>query len=447
MTFETDRSRRKFLMGLAKTGMLLPFAGQLLGQSVFAAGTAQRVLFMYYPNGAPPDTWNPVQTSGTINTTNELSFGLGPLKAWHNKMIVLRNVTIDGSAGGSHKEETRGLLTGNSTISAGSASIDHLIAQRLGTQGVLSLGVRTGRDSSMMVSKPFNVDTLQRPIPNNNPYDVANKLSSRIGGSSVSSLQTSIFTTVLTDFDDLASATLESASKTKVDQHAAALRRLKDQAGSQVGECGFVIPPALLAADNTDGTTTLNESEFQRFPDLARAQVDNIVGAFGCGLHKVATLQLAKGDENTGQANYAFDECWAMNQLLTGYGTPPTRWYNEHSSHSASHKPTSTPIHAQVRWYHSLLAYTLQQLSAKGLLDDTLVVLCSETGDGAVHNKFAGAMTVAGGAGGSLQMGRVISCGDGQGRTFGTQNLFGDIARLMGVTGLQEPYWTGGILT
>ena len=102
-------SRRKFLMGLAKTGMLLPFAGQMLGQKALAAGTgAQRVLFMYYPNGVVPYNWRPQQDSGAITTTNELSFGLGPLKDWHNKMIVFKNLNLDvGQGAGAHYNDRR----------------------------------------------------------------------------------------------------------------------------------------------------------------------------------------------------------------------------------------------------------------------------------------------------------------------------------------------------
>ncbi len=159
------------------------------------------------------------------------------------------------------------------------------------------------------------------------------------------------------------------------------------------------------------------------FPHLARAQVDNIVGAFACGLHKVATLQLSKGDENGNLVNYSFDECWQMAQdaLAQGVKSGPnqqpvsamTRWYNEHASHSASHNPGAVPHVAQVRWYHSLLAYTLEQLQSKGMLDDTLVVLFSEVGEGAKHGGAAGSVTLAGGTSGDVEMGRVIYCGDG----------------------------------
>lgn len=460
MSHVTNTSRRKFLMGLAKAGMLLPFAGQMLGQSVMAqTGGARRVLFMYYPNGVHPGTWQPQQNSGSISNGAELSWGLGPLSNWHDRMIVFKNLYLDiGPGSGAHYNDIRGILTGDNRISAASASLDHLIAEKLGEEGVLSLGVRTGPKKDAMISKPRGRDTEDRPIPNNDPRDAAEKLALRIGnnGGQVSDLKRRMYDAILADFDSLANATLEASRLSKLDAHTTALQRLRDQTGTQVGECGFnsnvISDPAAYASG------TLTEEEYALFPQVARAQVDNIVGAFACGLHRVATLQVSKGDENGGLVHHGWDdECWqmaqdALAQGLQANGSPVTavpRNYNEFTSHSSSHNPGLVSNHAQVRWYHSLLAYTLEQLQAKGLIEDTLVVLFSEVGDGSQHGGAAGSVTLAGGAGGSVQMGRVILCGDGNNNgqhTHGTHQLFGDIARLLGVTDLEQSYWTGGVI-
>ena len=461
MTSSHNRSRRTFLINLARAGMLLPFAGQMLGQRVLAQTSgAQRVLFLYYPNGVVPYNWRPVQDSGSISNGTELSFGLGPLKDWHNRMIVFKNLNLDiGQGAGAHYNDMRGILTGNNQISDASASIDHLIAEQLGSEGVLSLGVRTGPKSDAMISKPRNVGTNARPIPNNDPADVAQKLAARIGnaGGDVSDLKRRLYETILADFENLSDATLEGTRQDKIDLHASALRRLRDQTGVQVGECSF--NPNVLADPYAQANQPLTPTEWQMFPHLCRAQIDNIVGAFSCGLHRVATLQISKGDENGNLVNYAFDECWQMAQDAVAQGIKHdansgtvgtvTRWYNEHASHNASHRPGDVPHTAQVRWYHSLLAYTLQQLQAKGLLDDTLVVMFSEVGDGSKHGGAAGAVTLAGGAGSALQMGRIIYGGDGVNngqRVWGTHELFGDIARLLGVTNLPEDHWRTGVI-
>ncbi len=461
MTTLDNRSRRHFLLKLARAGALLPFAGQLLGQPVLAQTTgARRVLFLYYPNGVVPYNWYPPQDNGNIATSGELSFGLGPLRQWHNGLIVFKNLHLDiGQGAGAHYNDMRGILTGNNQIGDASASIDHLIAEQLGSDGVLSLGVRTGPKSDAMISKPRGFNTGARPIPNNNPADAAQKLVVRVGdgGGGVSDAKRRLYETILTDFADLADATLEGTRQDKVELHAGALRRLRDQSGVQLGECAF--NPQVLADPYHQASQPLTPTEWQLFPHLCRAQIDNIVGAFACGLHRVATLQISKGDENGNLVNYAFDECWQMAQdaIAQGIRHAPesgtlgavTRWYNEHASHNASHRPGDVPHTAQVRWYHSLLAYTLERLQARGLLDDTLVVMFSEVGDGSKHGGAAGAVTLAGGAGSTLPMGRVIYCGDGVNngqRIWGTHELFGDVARLLGVTQLSESHWRGGVI-
>ena len=65
-----NRSRRKFLADMAKLGVALPFAGQMLGQNAFAAPPGyDNILFMYIPNGVQPLHWNPSIT-GNIRENN-----------------------------------------------------------------------------------------------------------------------------------------------------------------------------------------------------------------------------------------------------------------------------------------------------------------------------------------------------------------------------------------
>jgi hypothetical protein len=457
----TNHSRRKFLMNLAKAGSLLPFAGHLLGQNVFAQnGGAKRVLFLYHPNGVPPVSWNPADGVTSIaSSTQELSFCLGPLAPWHSKIIVLKNIFIDiesggGGNGGGHTNAQQGVLTGNYHINSSSASIDHLIAKRLNElnpgarQDVLSLGVRNGSDRHTVISKPFNESSDSRSIPNNNPRDVAQKLSAKVTAEPISDYQKRIYDAVLSDFDDLASAALDGVRKEKINQHLIALQRLKDRASVGLGN----IPFNLNAIEDT-ATGSLSVEKKWEFPLLAKAQMDNIVAAFANGLHRVATLQLAAGNEHSNWTNFAFEECWQLNMLakerMPNLHLTPREPSGEHATHGPSHNFGNTPAHAQTRWYNTFLAYTLNQLNEAGILDDTLVVMFAETGDSSAHNNSQGSIIVAGGAGGSLPMGRVINCGTGQvdHRTQGTHQLFGDIARLMGVTGLQESYWTGGVIT
>jgi hypothetical protein len=455
-----NSSRRKFILDMAKAGVLLPFAGQMFGQKAVAGTAYKNILFLYQPNGVQANSWNPVQDTGAITTSGELSFGLGPLQPWHNNIIVFKNIHVDiesggGGDGGGHKDQVRGCLTGNHRDDGG-ASIDHLIAEKLGNKGVLSLGVRTGNDSQMKVSKPRNVGTKNRPTPNNNPFDVATKLKAKINPTAVDPLQQKVYAAVLADMATLSSETLIGDRQAKVEQHLVALKNLKDRQQQGTLNIDFDFSQKETLADGESILGKANARElFSQFPALCKAQINNIVAAFANGLHSVATLQLSVGDENTGLANYSFDECWDAVQAARAQIPNATivgnRWDNEHASHGASHRVDWCQAHAQVRWHSSILAYTLQQLKDKGILDETLVVTISDEGDGAEHNLAKGSIVLAGGANNGLQMGRVINCGNGNqdsrfnGFNKGTHQLFGDIAKLLGAMP-SEGSWKNGII-
>lgn len=455
-------SRRKFLLDMAKAGIALPFAGQLLGQNAFAAGsTYKNILFIYHPNGVQNgikdgdaknrkggqfDSWNPVQGTGPITTSGELSFALGPLQPWHNNIIVLKNIYIDKNfagfddGGGGHEEPQKGVLTGDCHDTS-ATSIDHLIAEKLGNQGVLNVGARTGTNQKLMVSKPRNTDG-ERGIPNNNPFDVATKLKSRVSPIAADPLQGKIYEATLADMSAIAADKLVGNRQSKLDQHQAALERLKNR--QQEGT--FKFPFDISQNETVEEASKISGSDHEklsRFPLICKAHINNIVAAFGNGLHRVATLQLGMGNEHF--INYSFDECWAMNELAVQQGKGNSivgkKWDNQHLSHTASHYVDWAQTHGQVRWHVSLLAYVLSELKSKELLDETLVVMFSEEGNGVAHTLHDGSIIVAGGANAGLQMGRVIDCAS----TKGTHHLFGDLARWVGAPITSGP-WKSGII-
>lgn len=451
MTYIENKSRRKFLKDMAKAGALLPFAGKMLSQNALAASGYKNVIFMYTPNGVHDEHWAPSQGTGPIATQGELSFSLGSLKDWHNNIIVLKNVYIDiqgdnfnPGAGMGHGDAQAGCLTGN-FHDQNIPSIDHLIAEKLGDRGVLNLGVRTGNEARLMISKPRNGS---RQPPNNNPFDVATKLKTLVTPTPADPLQSKVYAAAIADMNALSEDKLSGDRQSKVEQHQAALTKLKDKQQEGVDKFPFdfdTIETVPISSGSID------PSLFAQFPALCKSQVNNIVAAFANGLHRVACLQLSVGNENPGRVNYSFDECWEMtklaHQLRPGDAFAERneqRNHGDHASHNASHKGGSTSFRAQSRWHNSLLAYTLQQLKDKEILDQTLVVLFSEVGDGLNHTLDQGSIVVAGGTGGgALAMGRVIDCGASSDK--GTHELFGDIARLVGAP-LTEGPWKRGIL-
>lgn len=437
-----NRSRRKFLMNLAKAGVLLPFASHLMGQKAFAAGAAKNILFLYKPNGFTQVGWDPQSTGATGG--NELSFALAPLKAWNSNLIVLKNILIstrpDGSgSGGGHSDGLKGCLTGDMD-NTGASSIDYMIARKLhelnsaSPAEVLSLGVRTGKDSIKIVS---GNGSNTRTIPDNNPKAVMERLRGKMNVEPISPLEKSIYDALLTDFDDLSSANLEASRKVKIDEHKNALTRLRDRVNFGSGK--YVFNPE-TEADITQNNTPTAEQKL-RFPHLAKAQVDNVVGAFANGLHRVATLQLAAGDEHPGYVDYYFEECLAMNQLaVEQLGKQEIKDFKYHYGHTPSHETDQSSNHGQSRWHNAVMAYALEQLDAQGILNETIVVMFSEVGDHQ-HVGANGSMVVAGGANSGLTTGRIIDCN----HSGNTLQLYGDIARAMGITNIGGP-WRNGLI-
>lgn len=457
-----NRSRRKFLADMAKLGVALPFAGQMLGQNAFAAPPGyDNILFMYIPNGVQPLHWNPSIT-GNISTSSELSFGLGALKDWHSNIIVLKNIYVDvqagngndGGEGGGHTKAQAGCMTGNYDDDS-IASIDHLIAEKLNNKGVLSVGVRTGNATaeadgktfSLMVSKPRGVRNDSRPIPNNNPFDVATKLKARVTMTPPDPLQTKIYAAAMADMAELTANPLPAARQLKLEQHSAALTKLKNrvQEGTLNVNFDFTQTETFGLGDSL-GAKPNKVELIAQFPALCKAHINNVVASFANGLYRVATLQMSTGNENSGRAIYNFEDCWAMANLAKaqGAGNHLADRGNEgdHASHGPSHFSNSCSFQGQTRWHGSMVAYALEQLKAAQILDKTLVVMFSEEGDHN-HDLRYGGVLVAGGTGGGLQMGRVIDCGSRGGG--GTRKLFGDIARWMNAP-TTEGGWSGGII-
>lgn len=71
---------------------------------------------------------------------------------------------------------------------------------------------------------------------------------------------------------------------------------------------------------------------------------------------------------------------------------------------------------AQVKWFVSQYAYLLGQLKARPegsgtMLDNSLVVLCSEISDGNTHKHDDMPFILAGGGGGAIRSGRLLDFG------------------------------------
>src|SRR5947207_1185609 len=132
-------SRRNFLRGTG-AAIALPMLDAMRPLGALASSVAAkppvRLAVMFFPNGVWQDSWIPKQTGAGY----EIPFSLEPLAKLKDQFLVLSGMDKATSHGGDgHYAKTGNFLTGlhvNKTtgkdINCGSASLDQLIAQKIG---------------------------------------------------------------------------------------------------------------------------------------------------------------------------------------------------------------------------------------------------------------------------------------------------------------------------
>jgi len=216
-----------------------------------------------------------------------------------------------------------------------------------------------------------------------------------------------------------------------VDLHVEAVREVEQRVlgtsggGGGTGSCEV---PAL-----SDSFTSEELYDPARFPDLLKTQIDLMVLSMACGLTRVGTLQ-----------------CSHHTSELLMSRFPGTEMYDpsyDMRSHQASHygskhdwdKREFKAFVQQRQYWVDQFAYLLERLDAMPegdgtMLDNSLVVLCTEVCDGNTHLHDNMPFVVAGGGGGAINNGRLLQYGyERHGK------LFVSLARAMG-----EDLWSFG---
>src|SRR3989440_8068517 len=132
-------SRRTFLRG-AGTAIALPMLNAMRPLTALGASAVSkppvRMGVLFFPNGVWQDSWIPKQ----VGAGYELPFSLEPLAKFKDQFLVLSGMDKATSHGGDgHYAKTGNFLTGlrvaettGKDISCGSASLDQLVAQKIG---------------------------------------------------------------------------------------------------------------------------------------------------------------------------------------------------------------------------------------------------------------------------------------------------------------------------
>jgi Protein of unknown function (DUF1552) len=391
----TRFDRRSLLRGLAATALLAPFA-QLPKRARAAA--PKRAMFVYVPDGCIPALWHP-KGSETSFTLPEMSAPLEPIK---QHLVFLEGLTMY-SGGATHEGGIAKVLTGVSPQSLDIFLGDKISADR--PHRSLQLGVGTtfqnGSGSFSYIGEGQTVN------PDDDPLNAFSRVFGTVAGTGgddtaralAKRQRQSVLDASLADLNAL-KARLGSTEKEKLDVHLDSLRELENRISgnamtsascdiSKFNKTGFSVSP-------TDYYPKTYHKE-ENFKLMGQMQMDLAALALSCGSTNVVSLMWSHAVSPT-------------HILETGVTT---------GNHDASHYGSADSQMAKdfvklKRWFMEQFVYLIQKLASTPddggtLLDNTLVLLCSELGDSNLHDHDSVPFVLAGKAGGALRTGRYLS--------------------------------------
>ena len=413
-------NRRSFLQALGGSAAALAGLHPRLAR---AAGTADNIIFFYFPDGVAG--WSQAGDASLWHCTGgETDFTLGhtlqALAPFRDRCLFLNGLSMGGTDDGSHPGGAKKLLT--AADHGNNESIDQHLSRSIGTDRPwhhLYLGAQAGADGASgdkFITYPVGGSTM---APEDDPRRAFTSLfgsggvSTGDGGSTevdpAVSRKRSVLDAVMDDIHTLQSQ-LGTTEKEKLDLHLTSLRELEgrlDPGGSGGGggstDWGGCDEPSVEVGGLTDD----NLYDPTVFPVTLDAQIDIAVQAIACGMTRVATIQ-----------------CSHHTSELVMSRFPGTEMYDpgyDMRSHQASHYGSShdwgsrefVAFEQQRRyWVDRFVTMLAKMDSIPGrtgtLLDDSIVVLCTEVCDGNTHAHHDLPVVVAGGGGGALRTGRLL---------------------------------------
>jgi hypothetical protein len=432
-------SRRGFLRGAAAATLAWPFYRLLSprpARAVGVSGGARRFIVFYFPDGVAGPSQNG-EPSLWHASGSEQSFSLpGQLEAlvpYRDHCVFLNGLSMGAADSGSHPGGAKKLLT--ATDGGMGRSIDQHLAATVGAAAPhrhLYLGVQAGANNATgdkHISYPSAGFTTP---PEDDPRRAFARLFGDSGGGGgggggagdpdADRRAHSVIDTALADLHDLRGR-LGPADRVRLDHHLEALREVEARIGGGGGGGGGTCDdPALDTGGLDEGALYAPE----QFPAILRAQTDLMVQAMACDLTRVGVIQCSYHTSELVMSRFA--------------GTEMHDPGFDMRSHQASHygpahdqsRREFRDFYAQRRWFVAQFARLLEALRSRPegdgtMLDYSVVLLCTEVSDGNTHSHDDMPFVVAGGGGGRIRTGRLLSH---PGRRHG--DLLLALARAMG---------------
>lgn len=435
-------NRRHFLRGAGGVAVALPFLGAM-SETAFAAPFPKRFIVFFTGLGHVKSAWTPTGTE----TNFTLGPALAPLAKHQSKLLVLQGIDMESAYHGPGDPHQQGIAQSLSATEleagnlfpyacdpaamvgwGGGISLDQRLANQLGQKTKfpsLELGVQVQYTN---VSSRLAYKGAAQPVPpEDSPYQLFTRLFGDLTADpeSIQRLRATrrqVLAAVQDDAQSLA-ARLGADDKHKLDHHLEAINSIAARLDAP-GEIGGV-----CAAPDVGGELDVYAGE--SYPLMGKLQMDLLAMSLACDLTRVASLQ------------------WTSTQAGKVFS-----WLGQSETHHSLSHSTLTDADRQSQlvaignWHSQQLAYLMDKLASfpEGngtVLDNTLILWCTDIAQGQSHARRDMPYVLAGGAGGALQMGRYLKY-DGDHHN----NLLVSILNAMGVpdTTFGNPAYCTGAL-
>lgn len=440
-------SRRSLLQGLlAGTAAT---AITTASRRAMSNGRARRLIVFYFPDGIAGRSQDGMGTlwwASGAGSSLMLSEILQPLEMRKNDCVFVRGLNMGSTDEGSHPGGAKKLLTNKD--GGGGASIDQHLANTVGREAMhrhLYLGVQANANNASgdkFISYPSAGVTVP---PEDDPIRAFRRLfgSGMVGGSPAPMTaptdlddDRSVIDTALADLNDL-KARAGASEAAKLDLHLEALRELETRLRAMSTSMMMgTPPPASCSSPRLDYAELTGSALYapENFPRILKAQTDLMVTAMACGLTKVGVIQNSQHTSELIMSRFMGSEMY----------DPGFDMRSHQASHYGARQDRTnrlfTDYMKQRRWWVMQFNYLLEQLRARPegdgtMLDNSVVLLCSEVSDGNTHSHSDMPFIVAGKGGGCVSTGRVIE----QNRRHGDL-----LAALAGAMGERVSGWGDG---
>ncbi len=385
-------SRRTLLRG-AGVAMALPVLEGMRSRAVSAAeGDPPRLITFFVPNGLPLEFFTPAE-EGAAWTSTPL---LDPLAAHRDALTIVSGIMGVGGPD-SHAAGICAFSTGQlcTTLGAAGPSIEQVAASTSTVQtpfASLAVAVQdSGQWSSNGYSSACFVNgswlSADTPLPaDRDPALFFQRLfgdgtpDAALAAERRAAYRHSVIDSVKDDLGRL-EPKLGTADRQRLHAHLAAVQELEGRIDAVV-DCE--VPPA-----PTDVPVEIWQSGYYQRANL---QIDLLAMAIQCGLARYASFMLTDG---------------------AGTGGPDLDVGLEGHHHELAHAGERERMRAFSTVHMQSFARLLDRLAAAAegdgsVLDNSLVVLGTELGDGTGHTPNDLPFVLAGGAGGAIQTGRHV---------------------------------------